>query len=63
MVNPIKAVCAYCGKTMRDGGEPVTHGICEPCMTREMQKLNAEIRDKCTTLDRMAKREYYGGEW
>jgi hypothetical protein len=26
-----KVVCAWCRKTIRDGSEPVTHGICEGC--------------------------------
>lgn len=26
-----KVVCAWCGKLLKDGKEPISHGICEPC--------------------------------
>lgn len=29
--NPYKAVCAWCGKVVRDGKEPITHTICKDC--------------------------------
>ena len=32
MATRLKVVCAWCGKTMHDGVEPVSHGICRPCL-------------------------------
>ncbi|HEV2806328.1 MAG TPA: hypothetical protein VGW57_15500 [Chthoniobacterales bacterium] len=28
----IKCVCAWCSRVLRDGIEPVTHGICDNCI-------------------------------
>ena len=35
---PLKAVCSWCKQVMREGAEPVTHGICPACDA----KLRAE---------------------
>ena len=32
MATRLKVVCAWCGKTMHDGVEPVSHGICRSCL-------------------------------
>jgi hypothetical protein len=28
---PLKVICAWCGKTMKEGSEPASHGICPDC--------------------------------
>ena len=39
----LKKVCAYCKPQRWMGGNPfsrqLTHGICEPCLAREMKEL------------------------
>jgi len=30
----IKSVCAWCGVVLRNGIEPPTHSICDPCICR-----------------------------
>jgi hypothetical protein len=30
-VNPLKAICSYCGYTYRNGIEPPSHGVCDIC--------------------------------
>jgi Icc-related predicted phosphoesterase len=30
----IKSICAWCWRVLRDGVEPVTHGICDACICR-----------------------------
>ena len=27
----VKKVCAWCNRVLQNGSEPATHGICEPC--------------------------------
>ncbi len=29
--------CKWCGLVMREGDEPCSHGICRPCMERELK--------------------------
>lgn len=38
----LKVVCAWCGVTIREGGDgaDVSHGICALCFEREVDKLN-----------------------
>lgn len=31
LVPDLKTVCAWCGVLIREGAEPVSHGICRPC--------------------------------
>lgn len=31
LLAPQRIVCAWCQKTMQDGREPVSHGICPEC--------------------------------
>ena len=33
----IKKICAWCNHIMRDGTEPVSHGICPPCAKKVME--------------------------
>lgn len=30
----IKSICAWCSRVLRDGVEPVTHGICDSCICK-----------------------------
>ena len=41
----LKIVCAWCGKTVKDGvpGAPVSHLICPPCYEREMRILDEKL--------------------
>lgn len=36
----IKAICAYCKTLIRDGTEPVSHGICEACFPVVMAEVD-----------------------
>jgi len=31
--DPLRVVCAWCKKTMSDGREPTSHGMCAKCST------------------------------
>lgn len=35
----LKAVCGWCGLLIRDGREPVSHGLCVECLERELKEL------------------------
>jgi len=35
----IKLICAWCGKIMREGEDPPSHGICEPCKEKFLEKI------------------------
>lgn len=39
-----KLVCAWCTCTIRDGGDPVSHGICEKC-GKEFRGQEAELQE------------------
>lgn len=43
MNEQLKVVCAWCGETLREGTEPASHGICEPCVA-EVWSQQAEQR-------------------
>jgi len=30
----LKVICAWCGKILREGAEPASHGICPECRTK-----------------------------
>ena len=32
-----RKVCAWCNRMIREGGEPVSHGICPDCAEREIE--------------------------
>lgn len=34
----MRAVCAWCGRVLRDGAEPTTHGICPVCRDRLLER-------------------------
>lgn len=41
-----KVVCAWCGRILKDGMSPATHGICLSCMAQELlNDLEAERRE------------------
>lgn len=40
---PLKVVCAWCKTTMREGIEPVTHGICDTCL-QKFEAIDDEAR-------------------
>ena len=44
----LKIVCAWCGKTVKDGvkGAPVSHLICPPCYEKEMRILDEKLGPK-----------------
>jgi len=35
----MKTVCAWCEKLIKTGSGPVSHGICERCLRREMTAM------------------------
>lgn len=35
----LKVACAWCGKTLREGAQPVSHGICEVCRAQYFPDL------------------------
>lgn len=41
-----KTICAWCGKILREGAEPVSHGICQHCADAILAKEDA-IREQC----------------
>ena len=38
----MKVVCAWCGKLIRDGSEPTSHGICPLCEEKELQNYGSK---------------------
>jgi hypothetical protein len=34
-----RKVCSWCNRMIREGGEPVSHGICPDCAEREMDRF------------------------
>lgn len=34
-----KVVCAWCGAVLKDGEEPISHGICELCSEKVLKTL------------------------
>jgi rRNA maturation endonuclease Nob1 len=40
----LKLVCAWCGKTMREGDEPASHGICEVCYESVVRRIENNKR-------------------
>lgn len=35
----MKVICAWCGFLIRDGGLPISHGLCLPCRAKLEQDL------------------------
>lgn len=42
---PLRAVCAWCKKTVREGVEPVTHTICKGCAGGWELEAQADIAE------------------
>lgn len=38
---PMMIKCGWCGKVMRDGSEPASHGMCEDCQGTMMAEAEA----------------------
>jgi phage FluMu protein Com len=38
----MKVVCAWCGKVLQEGSEPISHGICPECKEEMKQEMIAE---------------------
>ena len=51
-----KVVCAWCGLVLKDGTEPISHGICETCSQhllsidppKDVRETNERIVTKAT---------------
>ena len=41
----MRVVCAWCGCELRDGSEPVSHGICPSCFGRLKATLGVTHRE------------------
>ena len=37
-----KIVCAWCKKVIKEGVDPISHGICEECCEEEIKKLDEQ---------------------
>ncbi len=35
-----REACAWCGRVLREGPEPTSHGICPECLARLQDSLN-----------------------
>ena len=43
----MKEVCAWCGKVMKEGKEPITQGICKECLAKELKEIDKlEVKEK-----------------
>lgn len=40
---PMRVVCAWCGRVLREGAEPTSHGMCAAC-AEAVEPLVQEIR-------------------
>jgi hypothetical protein len=38
--------CSWCGSVMTAGRQPVSHGICPPCLAEELEKIEGEEAEK-----------------
>jgi len=41
----MRVICAWCGKLIREGDEPISHGICEECYQKLLEFLK-ELKQK-----------------
>jgi len=46
LMKVMKVICAWCGLLIRDGREPVSHGICDRCKARELGRLKVTETDR-----------------
>jgi hypothetical protein len=49
----IKSMCAWCGKVLREGLEPVTHGTCRACELEIYEKNKSITPDEKAELARL----------
>ena len=48
----MKVVCTWCGKTIKPGTPPISHGMCDDCKRRVLDGIEAETeRDSGTVLE------------
>ena len=40
----LKEVCAWCGHVIRDGVDPVSHGLCDRCLEKMKMEANDDSR-------------------
>ena len=45
----MKTVCAWCQKVLKEGPEPTSHGICQPCTEKFFPDFTPEIKNDHTT--------------
>lgn len=41
----MKVVCGWCGLLIRDGEEPISHGMCPQCYEAGMKRLKEQGKD------------------
>lgn len=49
-----RVVCAWCQTTMRDGPEPTSHGLCQPCADKLLRHEPLEWNESDLALGREA---------
>jgi len=42
----IKSICAWCSRVLREGIEPVTHGICDSCICKLCGITREELAER-----------------
>jgi DNA-directed RNA polymerase subunit RPC12/RpoP len=42
-----KKVCGWCQKVMKEGEEPISHGICKPCSEKVSIEMDIEEGIRC----------------
>lgn len=47
----LKVICAWCGKTIRKGRGPISHGMCPKCERTMEEELNAKAKTKRWSRD------------
>ena len=43
----LRAVCSWCGTLIREGVEPISHGMCPPCADKMLEQIRARKEAKC----------------
>jgi len=44
---PLRLICAWCKRVMREGPEPTSHGICPACAEAVVDGVAIEPCDRC----------------
>ena len=42
----LKEICAWCSFVIKEGVEPASHGICEPCLLTQMEAVETEQKSQ-----------------